>query len=167
MATARRTQDAPPRPVCGPWTGALDGLRGQRTHGRRPAANRLRCPHRLKPTPSQQSATLAPSMPCRGSAAVVLAFIWTNARVAASGLNLCRCPALAGRGTGRAALHAGFLQMLHLSCLVLRSRSQLLKMSCLRVRAHARTSAFSLCAITPKTKWTTSLKRGKNTFISK
>ena len=73
MKVARRTPDAPPRPVCGPWTGAHDGLRRRRANGRQPAASRFRCPHRLKPTPQQQSATLAASMPCRGNAAVDLA----------------------------------------------------------------------------------------------
>lgn len=42
MDPARRTQDAPPQPVCGLWTGALDGLRGYRARGRQAAASRLR-----------------------------------------------------------------------------------------------------------------------------
>ena len=71
MACARITQDAPPRLVCEPWTGAPDGLRGRRAHGRQPAASRLVCTNTPDLTPSQHSATLARDTRCSGDAAEV------------------------------------------------------------------------------------------------
>ena len=72
MDCARRTQDAPPRPVCGPWTGAHDGLWSHRTDGRRPAAIRQLIPSIADTTPFQQSATLAHDSHSHGDAAAVL-----------------------------------------------------------------------------------------------